>query len=110
MDNPIQRDDIIVNITPEAQKGHSSQKLVYLLLISGGLCAIIFGAYLLYLKNHEWAPEVLIAIGVAIAAPGILSFLYRKYMLDEIKLEIQRPALDFKAKAEEKAKAQQQKK
>ncbi len=101
MDNSIQRDDTILNITPEVRKGHGSQKLVYLLLIFGGLGAIIFGAYLLYLQNHEWAPEILIASGVAIAAPGILSFLYRKYMLDEIKLEIQKPAMDFKVKAEE---------
>jgi hypothetical protein len=40
------------------------------------------------------------ALGVAIEAPGILSYLYRRYMFDEIKVEMEGPAKEFEARAE----------
>lgn len=43
-----------------------------------------------------------IALGVAVAAPGILSFLYRKYLLEDIKTELEKPAIQFKEEATKK--------
>lgn len=96
--NTVERTETIENLTPHVKSG--SQKLVYILLTFGGLGAIGIGAYIRFLENHPWAPEILIAGGVAVSAPGILSFLYRTFMLDEIKLEIQKPANEFKDTAE----------
>jgi len=92
------RTDPVLDNRP-AHSGSGTQKLVYLLLLSIGLTLIAVGAYIRWLENHKWLPEVCIALGVAIAAPGALSYLYRKYMLEEIKLELQKPALDFKEAA-----------
>lgn len=98
--NPIERTDTVENITPNTKFGSGSQKLVFLLLAFGGLLLICFGVYVRSLENNNWIPEVCIAVGIAITTPGILSWLYRRFMLDEIKLEIQKPAQDFKDTAE----------
>jgi hypothetical protein len=94
MDTSTERADAILDNRPAA--GSGSQRLVYLLLLGIGLILIGVGAYVRFIERISWLPEVCIALGVAIAAPGILSYLYRKYMLEDIKLELQKPALEFK--------------
>ena len=91
----------ISNPAPQAETSvkTGSQKLAYLLLLIFGVTLIILGAYARYIMKESWIPELCIAGGVALAAPGILSYLYRKYMLDEIKIELQRPAQEFKQEA-----------
>ncbi len=79
--------------------GAKPQRLVYLLFSTFGLALVGLGAYTRFLENLSWLPELCIAAGVAIAAPGVLSYLYRKYMLEDIKLELQRPAQEFKETA-----------
>jgi len=79
--------------------GRGSQKLAYLLIIALGFVLLCMGAYARFVEKVSWLPEMTIAAGVAIAAPGLLSFLYRKYLLDEVKLELQQPAQQFKDEA-----------
>lgn len=84
---------------PDPGFGRGSQRLVYLLLMTIGAVLIGLGAYARWQHKESWLPELCIALGVAIAAPGILSYLYPRYMPEEIKLEIQRPAQEFKQAA-----------
>ena len=65
------RADPIADNQPTAT-GSSPQRLVYLLLFVFGLALIGLGAYTRFLENHSWLPELCIAGGVAIAAPGVL--------------------------------------
>lgn len=102
METSIERTDPSLDNRPSSKgRADGSQKLVYVLLLSFGLVLIGLGAYVRLAEGHSWLPEVCIAAGVAIAAPGILSYLYRRYMLEDIKLELQRPAQEFKATAEQ---------
>lgn|SRR6185312_1774998 len=87
MANSIERTDPVLNNSPELGKG--SQKLVYLLLVVLAAILVGLGGYIRFREKLSWLPEVCIAAGVAIGAPGILSYIYRKYMLEEIKLEVQ---------------------
>lgn len=79
--------------------GRNSQNLVYLLLICLGVGLTLFGAFARASHGESWLPEVAIALGVAVAAPGVLSATYRRFMLDEIKTEMSRPAQEFKEEA-----------
>jgi hypothetical protein len=88
-----------VNDLRPADSGSGTQRLVYILLWVIGFVLIILGAYARALEKVSWLPEVCIAAGVAIAAPGALSYLYRKYMLEEIKVELQKPAIELKETA-----------
>src|SRR5260221_14415206 len=100
MDTSIERAEPILDNRPSTDgPSDGSQRLVYVLLLIFGLALIGLGAYVRYVEGHSWLPEVCIAGGVAIAAPGILSYLYRRYMLEDIKLELQRPAQEFKTTA-----------
>lgn len=93
------RSDASTDIQPRARQGPSSQKLAYLAITGiGGIC-IAAGVYARYREGLSWLPEVFIAAGVAIVAPGILSYLYRRYMLEEIKVELSGPAVAFKEEA-----------
>lgn len=78
------------------------QKLVYILTMAFGCALITLGAYCRLLERQTWLPELTIALGVAVAAPGILSFLYRKYLLEDIKTELEKPAIQFKEEATKK--------
>lgn len=91
------RGDAVLDNQPAA--GARPQRLVYLLIFAFGLALVSLGAYARFLESQSWLPELCIAAGVAIAAPGVLSYLYRKYMLEDIKLELQRPAQEFKETA-----------
>jgi hypothetical protein len=93
------RADAVSDNQPDPLFGRGSQRLVYVLLMTIGAILMGLGAYARWQHKESWLPELCIALGVAIAAPGILSYLYRKYMLEEIKLEIQRPAQEFKETA-----------
>jgi hypothetical protein len=100
MDTSIERTDPSLDNRPSTDsRSDGSQRLVYVLLLGFGLVLIGLGAYVRFVEGHTWLPEVCIAAGVAIAAPGILSYLYRRYMLEDIKLELQRPAQEFKTTA-----------
>src|SRR5437016_2443251 len=99
MKNSIERKEPLLDNSPEFGKG--SQKLVYLLLIVLAGVLVGLGGYIGSFEGRHWIFEVCIATGVAIGAPGILSYLYRKYMLEEIKFEVQKPAQEFKDKAVE---------
>lgn len=98
MKTSVERTDIS-DIQPNDQFGRGSQKLVYLALMVLGLILIGLGAYSRVLNKESWLPELCIAAGVATTAPGVLSYLYRRYMLEEIKLEMQQPAERFKEAA-----------
>ena len=84
---------------PHYRYGKGSQKLVYVLLLALGVVLILLGAYCRHLAAQTWIPELAIAMGVAMAAPAIVSYLYRKYMLEEITIELQKPAQEFKREA-----------
>jgi hypothetical protein len=100
METSIERTDPSLDNRPSPEpRSDGSQRLVYVLLLGFGLVLIGLGAYVRFVEGHSWLPEVCIAAGVAIAAPGILSYLYRRYMLEDIKLELQRPAQEFKTTA-----------
>jgi hypothetical protein len=100
MDTSIERVDPILDNQPSTDaRSDGAQKLVYVLLLVSGLASIGLGAYVRFIEGHSWLPEVCIAAGVAVAAPGILSYMYRRYMLEDIKLEMQRPAQEFKTTA-----------
>lgn len=77
----------------------ASHRLIHLLLSVNGFILIVFGITVLYKTNHDWVPEVCIPLGVAIMAPAILSYLYRRYLLEDIKEELGEPARKFKDKA-----------
>jgi len=98
METSIERTDPILDNQP---KHHSKgpQRLVYILLAGFGLTIIGFGAHELMISQKPWVAEVSIALGVAIAAPSILSYMYRRYLLDDIKAELDRPAREFKEAA-----------
>lgn len=84
---------------PREVSGRGAQPLVYILITSLGVVFLTFGSYARWQHNESWIPELCIGMGVAIAAPGFLSYLYRRFLLDEIKLEIQQPAHQFKEAA-----------
>jgi hypothetical protein len=94
----IVRTDPVLDNRPEPS-GSGSQRLVYVLLWAIGLILITLGAYAMWRERQSWLPEVCVALGVAVATPGGLSYLYRKYMLEDIKLELQKPAIEFKRAA-----------
>lgn len=97
MEPQVVRTDPVLDTRPEP--GSGAQRLVYVLLWGLGVVLITLGAYSRWRENHSWLPELCIALGVAVAAPGVLSYLYRKYMLEDIKLELQKPAIEFKRAA-----------
>ena len=99
MEPQIVRADPVLDNRPEPSGSGGAQRLVYVLLWTIGLILIGLGAYARWTEQHSWLPEVCIALGVAVATPGALSYLYRKYMLEDIKLELQKPAIEFKQAA-----------
>lgn len=103
MDSTSNRSDTVLSITPKSMiRGKGPQRLVFIVIAALGFVLIGLGAYVLYASNHSWVPEVCIAMGVAIAAPAILAYMYRRYLLEDIKEEIAKPAQEFKEKASEK--------
>lgn len=98
MEPEIVRTDPVLDTRPQPS-GSGSQSLVYVLLWAIGIILITLGAYAMWRERQSWLPEVCIALGVAVATPGALSYLYRKYLLEDIKLELQKPAMEFKREA-----------
>ncbi|HEX7191583.1 MAG TPA: hypothetical protein VF381_08415 [Thermoanaerobaculia bacterium] len=86
-------------LAPRTPKGNAPQHLVFILISAIGLVFIGAGVYARYLLHETWVPEIFIAMGVATATPGVLSFLYRRYLLEDIKAELEEPAKDFKDQA-----------
>lgn len=84
---------------PGVRRGNAPQRFVFLLISALGLAFIGAGAYARYVMNERWVPELCLGLGVAISAPGILSFLYRRYLIEDIKAELERPAAAFKERA-----------
>lgn len=72
---------------------------IFLLLTSIGVLLICFGAYVRWKAGQSWVPELCLGFGVAIGAPGILTYLYRRYLFDDIKAEMIRPTREFKEDA-----------
>ena len=97
MEPPAIRSEVVNDLRPV--ENSLSQRLVYLLLTFIGVVFIFSGAYARYLAKESWIPEVCIAFGVAVTAPGILSYLYRRYLVGAIKAELDRPVLEFKGEA-----------
>ena len=91
------RSDLVGDITPEPSGG--SEVLAYWAIALLGALLIAGGAYGLALHGQSYIPEVSIAIGVAVTAPAILSMTYRRFLLYNIKTELERPAREFKAQA-----------
>jgi len=94
-----ERTDAVGDTLPEANSG--THKLVYIVISVLGLTLIGLGAYSRFLSNSTWLPELCITLGVAVSTPGILSYLYRRYLAEEIKVELSRPAIEFQQKATE---------
>lgn len=102
MEHPSNKSDIILGITPKSMiEERGPQRLVFIVVAILGFVLICLGAYILYASNHSWVPEVCIALGVAIASPVILSYMYRRYLLEDIKEELSGPAREFKKEAVE---------
>ncbi len=99
MEPTVVRSDAVTDNQPQVIQRPSSQKLAYLAIMVVGGISIGAGVYARYLEGLTWLPEVCIAAGVAVMAPGILSYLYRRYMLEEIKIELSEPAREFKDEA-----------
>lgn len=97
MESEVVRADAVLQVTPQPRR--QAIQLVYVLIFALGFLLIALGAHERASLKESWLPEICIALGVAIAAPGILSYLYRKYLLEEVKLELQEPALEFKRQA-----------
>lgn len=96
----VERTEAVLDNRPSEANPGKSQRFVYVLISFIGGTLIGLGVHSRWSHQESWVPELCIAAGVAVAAPGILSYLYRKYMFEEIKLEIQKPALEFKRTAE----------
>lgn len=94
--------DPISDNTPKAVLENGPQRLVYILITAMGFLFIIYAAYIRYQEGESWVSELSIALGVAISAPGILSYMYRRYLLEDIKAEFERPAEEFKNQALDK--------
>jgi len=94
--------DTLYNRNVDIPSNRGPQKFVYLIIITLGFVLIGMGAYSRWAQNQSWIPELCISVGVAIAAPAILSYLYRKYLMEDIKAELDRPAREFKEEASKK--------
>lgn len=99
METETARTDPASDLTPHVRKGYRPQNLIFLLVFGLGALLISLGVRERYVHHETWLPELTIALGVAIAAPGILSYLYRRYLLDDIKAELERPASLFRKRA-----------
>ena len=99
MEREAVRADLIVDNMPNSMTGKGPQKLVYLVISAFGLTLIALGIHDRALHQGIWVGDLCITLGVAVAAPGLLSYLYRRYLLDDVTAELQKPAEDFKNQA-----------
>lgn len=100
MESSLERDELVVQNMPNSVLEKGSHKLVFFSIATVGFLLIILGVVCIaYIPKHFWVPEVCIPLGVAIMAPAILSYLYRRYLIEDIKKELGEPARKFKEKA-----------
>ena len=97
MQDTISRTDAVLDTQPETKSG--SQTLVYILLYLLGFVLMVAGAYVMYKEGQSWVPALCIPLGVAIATPGVLAYMYRKYLRKEIEDELREPAERFRKTA-----------
>jgi hypothetical protein len=91
--------DLASDNRPRTGRGNLPQRFVFLLISTMGILLIFAGAYARYAVQERWVPDLCLGLGVAVAAPGMLSFLYRRYLIEDIKAELERPAAAFKERA-----------
>lgn len=75
------------------------QRLIFLLFCFIGGLLIALGAYSRWKAGQSWVPELCLGFGVAIGTPGFLTYLYRRYLFDDIKAEMTKPTREFKEDA-----------
>jgi uncharacterized protein Yka (UPF0111/DUF47 family) len=99
MEHATVKSNAIGDNVPKAVHQKLLQRFVYLLITFIGFLLIGFAAYVRSMSKESWVPELCFPLGVALSAPGILSYLYRRYLVEDIKAELKEPAEKFGVEA-----------